>query len=308
MIISGMDTSEVAALLNDYYSIENTLKRRGFDIKGEEDANQVIQTTDSFYEDLKSFAFRQVLKAIYNSNSGVNESDILEQISNLTESSLSSKLTSLTEENCISKMEGSYHRIEGRYYSKTFEWFICEIIRREMCGIARRNVKILNLSCGGDFDIISRLEDLLIHIECKSGSVRNISKNDITLFLHRYKELAPSMSILIIDTNGLPSDFKAKFEKADWQKHGLKPRSPRIRRKRKRGVFYELYPRICVITGEGNIVGNIKLAINHYFAFVKPYGLIKPGPAYMFSCYDDYESSLPKAALKKILESEQNDT
>jgi len=144
MIISGMDTSEVAALLNDYYSIENTLKRRGFDIKGEEDTTQVIQTTDSFYENLKSSAFRQILKAIYNSNSGMTKSYILEQISNLTESSLSSKLTALTKENCISKIEGSYHRIEGQYYSKTFEWFVSEIIRREMCGIVRRNVKILN--------------------------------------------------------------------------------------------------------------------------------------------------------------------
>ena len=29
-----MDTSAVTDLLNDYYSIENTLTRRGFDIKG----------------------------------------------------------------------------------------------------------------------------------------------------------------------------------------------------------------------------------------------------------------------------------
>jgi hypothetical protein len=41
-----------------------------------------------------------------------------------------------------------------------------------------------------------------------------------------------------------------------------------------------LFPRINVITGEGNLVSNIKFAIYHFFAYVKPYGLIKPGQPY----------------------------
>jgi len=291
MIITGMDTMAVTDLLNDYYSIENTLRRRGFDIKGEEDIKQVIQTSDSFYENLKSFSFRQILKAIYDSDIGLSKDELLEKVSNLSSNALSAKLHDLAKENCICETKQvCYQKIDAREYSKTFEWFVSEIVKREMYGISRINVKILNLRCGGDYDVISRLEDLLVHFECKSGRINNISKGNITNFIARYKELAPSMSILVLDTNGLPDDFKAKFLKADWKSHGLKPRSPQRRRKKGRGVFYELYPRISVLTSEGNLIGNIKLAVNHFFAFVKPYGLIKPGPDYLASCYDEYET------------------
>ncbi len=96
-----MDTSDVVDLLNDYYSIENTLRRRGFDVKAIEDTLNVIQTSDAFYENLKSFHFRQILKFIYDSEDGVNEPDILSKFSSLTPEALSPKLELLIKENCV---------------------------------------------------------------------------------------------------------------------------------------------------------------------------------------------------------------
>lgn len=292
MIISGMDTNAVTVLLNDYYSIENTLRRRGFDIKGEEDLSRVIQLTDLIYEKLKSSSFRQILKAIYDSDVGMSKDDLLEKFKNVSPDALESKLCILVEEGCTSDSDrnGRYKKIKGKEYSCTFEWFVSEIVKREMCGISRMNVKIQNLKCGGDFDVISRLEDLLVHFECKSGSLSNISEKDISMFIFRYKELAPSLSILVLDTNGLPLDFKTKFQNADWESHGLQPRMPKRRRVKGRGIFYELFPRISVLTSEGNLVSNIKFTISHFFAYVKPYGLIKPGQNYFERCYDEHEA------------------
>lgn len=48
MIITGMDTHDVVTLLNDYYSIENTLRRRGYDVKTIADTLNVIQTSKEF--------------------------------------------------------------------------------------------------------------------------------------------------------------------------------------------------------------------------------------------------------------------
>ncbi len=292
MMITGMDTRDVLNLLDDYYSIENTLKRRGFEIKALEDTKKVIQTTDRFYKNCKSFAFRQLLKLIYDSEKGLTSDEILKKLSNLTSDSLSKKLTDLLEENCISK-KGSHPRfipIKSRNYGRTFEWFISEIIRREMRGISCSVVRIRKLKSGGDFDVLCRLEDLLVHFECKSGSVNNVGEDDITRFIQRYKELAPSLSVIVFDTKGLPKGLMSKFQNADWQSHGLQPRVPQKRRIKGRGVFYELYPRLYSITSEGSIIGNIKLSINHFFGFVKPYGLIKPGSDYLEKCYDEYET------------------
>ncbi|HUT72537.1 MAG TPA: prolyl oligopeptidase family serine peptidase [Desulfatiglandales bacterium] len=64
MIISGMDTNDVVVLLNEYNSIRNSLSRRGFDVKDIADTRNVIQTTDRFYENFKSFSYRQILKLL----------------------------------------------------------------------------------------------------------------------------------------------------------------------------------------------------------------------------------------------------
>lgn len=290
MIVTGMDTRDVVTLLNDYYSIENTLKRRGYDVKTIADTLNVIQTSDIFYENFKSFQFRQILKLIYDSENGLSESEILEKISNLTPDSLSKKLEVLINENCLIRNESLYIKIKKKKISRTFEWFISEIIRREMSGIASSGIKLKNLKSGGDYDVVSRLEDAVVHIECKSGSILNIKENEITNFIGRYKDLAPELSILLIDTDGLPNSFKQICEKADWNKYGLGVRAPKKRRLKGRGVFYELFPRVHVITNEGSLVGNIKLSINYYFSFVKPYGVIRPGIEYLGNYYDEYET------------------
>jgi len=286
-----MDTTEVINLLSDFYSIENTLKRRGFDVKDIEGSKKVIQNSQDFYEEFKSFSFRQVLRSIYDSDCGLCKDDILQKFSNLSDSFLSKKLNFMVQTGCVSKEPntGKYLRCNDRNFGRTFEWFISEIMKREMCGISASGIKILNLKCGGDFDVIARLEDLLIYIECKSGSIFNISETDLTNFIARCRELAPSLSICLFDTNGLPDEFKGKFLKADWEKHGLKPREPKKRRIKNRGIFYELYPRIVTLTSEGNLIGNIKLSINHFFGNVKPFGLMAPGPDKLSKLYDEYE-------------------
>jgi len=291
MIISEMDTAKVVNLLYDFYSIENTLKRRGFDVKDIAGSKRVIHDSQDFYEEFKSFSFRQVLRSIYDSDCGLSKDDLLQKFGNLSDSFLDEKLDFMLQTGCVSKQPntGKHLGCKDRNFGRTFEWFISEIMKREMCGIAASGIKILNLKCGGDFDVIARLEDLLVYIECKSGSIFNISESDLTNFIDRYQELAPSLSICLFDTNGLPDEFKGKFLKADWEKYGLKPREPKKRRIKNRGIFYELYPRIVTLTSEGNLIGNIKLSINHFFNNIKPFGLIGLGQDKLSKLYDEYE-------------------
>ena len=53
MIISGMNTTDMVSLLNHYYSIENTLRRRGLDVKEKNKEGKLIQSTENFYEYFK---------------------------------------------------------------------------------------------------------------------------------------------------------------------------------------------------------------------------------------------------------------
>ncbi len=291
MIISGMNTSDMVSLLNNYYSIENTLRRRGLDVKEENKEGKLIRSTQNFYEYFKSFSFRSILKNIYESNTGISFDDLLEKLGNLNQDSLSSKLQSMIDEKCIFYDEDSklYRKNIGNHYSITFEWFISEIFKQEMKGIADYSIKILNLKCGGDFDVISRLEDILVYVECKSGNINNLNESDLNNFLFRNKELVPSLAILIIDTNGLTEEFKSKFDLVDWDTYVLKPCRPNRRRKKGRGIFHELNAKTYIVTNESNLIGNIKLSINHFINFIKPFAFLSPGPNYIAKHYDEYE-------------------
>ena len=68
MMLSGMDTRDVIGLLNDYYSIERTLKRKGYVVGSMDDTTRVIGTSDEMYELLKSRSRRRVLRAVYQEN------------------------------------------------------------------------------------------------------------------------------------------------------------------------------------------------------------------------------------------------
>jgi len=291
MILSDMDTRGMMSLFNDYYSIENTLRRRGLDVKEESQENKVIQITEKFYDLFKSFSFRRILKCIYEADKGVSFDGLLNNISNLNSDSLNKKLQLLLDEDCITYNSENkvYEKYIKKNYSVTFEWLISEVFKRELKGISNYSIKILNLKCGGDFDVISRLEDLLVYVECKSGNISNINEGDINNFLYRFKELVPSLALFIIDTDGLTDEFKAKFDLVDWETYVMKPNKPYRRRKKGRGIFHELNAKIYIITNESNLISNIKLTINHYINFIKPYAFIQPGPNSIAKYYDEYE-------------------
>lgn len=289
MLISGMDTQNVLSLLNDYYSVANTLRRRGFDVKEIKEDTQVIQVTDRFYKSMNSFTFRQILKSIYDSTD-LSHRKLLDSFPNIKPDALQKKLDEMVNENAISKIGNppKYQKVRNKTYGRTLEWFVSEIIIREMNGIASSGIKLLNLKAGGDYDVVGRLDDVLIFIECKSGSIKNITEDHISQFIGRSRELMPSLSIFLTDTSGLTEDFRAVFNNAKWQDYGLAQRIPKKRRIKRRGTFYELSSTIYSVTNEGNLIANIKLAVNHYFNFVKPYGLIGPELKILQTHYNEY--------------------
>ena len=289
MEFNEMDTTKVVQLLNDYYSVEYTLKRRGYDVKGYNNIESLIANSDDFYNSMKSISFRHIIRTIYDNENGISLNDLLIRNRSIDRKNLNERLINMTRNKFVGydEINKIYFPIKDKNYGTSFEWFISEIIKREMKGISAFGVKILNLKSGGDYDVICRLEDIIIYIESKAGSINNITSRDISNFLYRDKDLNPSLSIFLIDSNGLTDNFKESFKSADWGQSN--PRIPKKRRLKGRGIFYEVDTKIHCLTNELNLIGNIKLSINHYFSYIKPYGTIGPGPKSLASIYDEYE-------------------
>ena len=104
------------------------------------------------------------------------------------------------------------------------------------------------------------------------------------------RDLVPLLAILIIDTNGISDNFKNIFKSIDWKSYIMAPNSPKRRRIKGRGIFYEINAKTYVVTAEGNLIGNIRMAINHFYCHIKPYAFLNPGKEVIAQYYDEYDN------------------
>ncbi len=289
MNISSVDTGDMQRSLDDFYSVKNTLRRRGLDVVRCDDYRQVIQHSDAFYAHMKSSGYRNVVRTVYET-AGIERQELLERFPGFyTEDSLRRKVEQSICDNAVETDEdGRLIPRSGKEYGVTFEWLVAHIVKNEMSGISSFGVRIADLEVGGDYDVLARLEDVIVFIECKTGTIGQISRADIDRFISRDGEISPNLSLFILDRNGLTDDFCNMWGQA-WGARGMGPLGPRRRSKRRRGVFYEAMPSKHVVTSEGNLVNNIRLSVNHYVTWVKPYGMVAPDETAHRDHYDEYE-------------------
>src|SRR5947209_2244916 len=92
-------------------------------------------------------------------------------------------------------------RVSPASVRPTLEWYVAEICKRELAGDAEWAVQLEHLPVGGDFDVLGWLAPTLLCVELKSGQPSDVSEFELRNFLQRDQELAPDLSILLIDTD-----------------------------------------------------------------------------------------------------------
>ena len=288
VIISGMDTLNVVDMLADFYSIERTLQRKGYVVGGMDDSSRVIATSDAMYERLKRRSRRRVLRSVYQ-EACRDFLSIQTKYSQFTKAKVSQIVEELSTVGALKVDQDTVQPIDARDLGVTFEWFIAEVVKRELGGTAAFGVHIRELRTGGDFDVIARLEDVVVYLECKAGSLGNISGTQITEFIDRDGELSPDLTLYVVDTDGLTEEFKRLWVAAGWSNRGMGACRPKIREIRGRGKFYEATSSKFIVTNDRNLISNIRLAVNHHHRFVKRYGMIGPNDEALREAYDEYE-------------------
>jgi hypothetical protein len=95
-------------------------------------------------------------------------------------------------------------------FTSAFEWYVSQILLREFNFFCSGfNNKINGAAKGADFDVLGLGLDLLVHIECKTGNPRNITKDQIVEFKDRCKFVSADVNVFYVDYNGLDFDKDA---------------------------------------------------------------------------------------------------
>jgi hypothetical protein len=184
-------------------SLSLMLKRRGFTVfKKEPSADLLVpapQFLDSFYSKLHKYSFRLLLR------------DIIKRQDRFTLESLTrystvrvvrSYLNYLQEIKMIREGAAGYTLMRGPVasFGPTLEWYVAELLRRELGAEVLWDVKFRRRSVGGDYDVLAKLGGSLLYAEVKSSPPKQVTDSEIAAFLDRVEDLAPELSLFLMDT------------------------------------------------------------------------------------------------------------
>ena len=253
-------------------SVASMLRRRGFTFGVDCPMDHVIyparptkRNIDTYYELLKRYSFRIVLRDIIRLKDGFSEDDLLHYCSS---EKVYEYLTFLSRSGMVRRISGPRFRLSQENIDSiggTLEWFVAQIFRREFCSIAAWGVKILNTGIGGDYDVIARVEQKLVYLETKSSPPKNIHQETIDEFLGRLDDLNPDLAIYLVDTHLRMEDKINKMFRWGLQARHLALRKKRKLVKRIQNHVFLVPGNIIVMNSKPDLVSNLATCLRYYF-------------------------------------------
>ncbi|MFQ6091472.1 MAG: hypothetical protein ACE5OR_02135 [bacterium] len=256
-------------------TIAETLRRRGFTFGNDCPMGNLVypprptpRIINKYYELLKRYSFRIVLRDIIKYRDGFDKGDLLHYCA---AEKVEEYLGFLTRSGIVEGKSG------GRYalskpdidsFGGTLEWFVAQIFRRQFCSVASWGVKVLDTDLGGDYDVIARVEQKLVYVETKSSPPKNIHQESIDEFLGRWEDLKPNLAIYLVDTHLRLEDKINKMFR--W---GLMARHSALRRRRR--LIKRIYDRIFLVPGnimiinsKPDLVTNLGHCLKYFFGVI----------------------------------------
>ncbi len=269
------DAEELALLRDDVKRLRRTLnlltpsldmllKRRGFRVYKKEPTDDLLLPGEpfrgSFFEMLHKYSFRLLLRDVIKHQDRFT----LEQVTRYsTTRVIRAYLNYLWDIRLIEEGAAGYvlSRRPITSFGTTLEWYIAELLRREFGAEALWGVKFRRPKIGGDYDVLAKLDGSLLYVEVKSSPPKQVTDSEIAAFLDRVEDLAPQMSIFLMDT-----ELRMKDKVVPMFEQALLARSsePRSVLRLERELF-SVQDRIFIVNAKESISRNLEKVVSCYF-------------------------------------------
>jgi hypothetical protein len=189
-------------------SVLEMLKRRDFKVLSNNPTEKLVfqknfskTSQKKLIQLLDSYGFRTLLKdaILYKKDFGLK--DLEKYCSKETAKVYLQQLLRLKI--AKQKSKGTFQLTHSKQvYSlgETLEWYLAQLMQEELGCDALWNVVLEGIPSGGDFDVLSEVENQLLYIEVKSGPPKSIEIANIHAFLARVEHLRPNFAIFFEDT------------------------------------------------------------------------------------------------------------
>ncbi len=208
---------------------------------------------EPIYEALKRYSFRLVLRDVIKYHNQINASMLSPFIDR---QSAEQMLEEVADMGVISPIgNGSFRLVRDHVtsFGDTLEWFVATIIKQELGVNAAWGVKLKTPGVGGDYDVLTLIENNLAYIETKSSPPGHIEQNSIVEFCSRVETIRPAMAAVLVDTHLRMSD-----KIVPMIEHVFRSRGHECTMVRMEGELFHINHRLFVLNSKNDIVANIK--------------------------------------------------
>jgi hypothetical protein len=240
------------------------LKRRGFRVyKKEPHADLLIPDEpfrDGFYQVLHKYSFRLFLRDVIKHQ----ERFTLEQVTRYTTTRvIRTYLAYLSDIGLIREGAAGYSLVHRPIMSfgPTLEWYVAEFFRQEFGAEVLWGVKFRRPNVGGDYDVLAKLENMLLYAEVKSSPPKQVIDSEIAAFLDRVDDLAPEAALFLMDTELRMKDKVVPMFEQELAKRMDKP-PPVVRIERE---LFHIQDRIFIVNAKESIGRNIEKVVARFF-------------------------------------------
>jgi len=246
-------------------SLEVMLQRRGFRIYKKEPSDDLLiperDHLSTFYQRLKKYSFRIFLRDVIKHQDGFTLDDVTRYTTRrVAEGYLDYMVkTGLVEE----YMKGRYRLTKRpiKSFGETLEWFVSRLLKNEFNAEVSWGLRFKRPRVGGDYDLIAKIDNLLLYMEIKSSPPKQIYDREIGTFLNRISDLSPDIGIFFVDT-----ELRMKDKIVPMFEEELKKRyTAEIPVERIKKELFHINKKVFIINAKGGISSNIQTVLEFYW-------------------------------------------
>lgn len=222
------------------------------------------QRQEAFYEWLKNYSFRLVLRDIIKRQQAFQPKDLTRFCSM---AKVEEHLAFLSRLGLIQGTQQNYHLVSGpiRSFGDTLEWFVARVFEKEFHGEVLWGIRFKNSASGGDYDVVARMEGELVYVEVKSSPPKHIEEREVKAFLDRINDLLPHLAFFFVDTELRMKDkIVPLFEEELRSRYG-KAAAKNYPVVRIRGELFGIHHQVFIVNSKRDVIANFRDCFRDYW-------------------------------------------
>ena len=251
-------------------AIRSALRRRGILLRQADGGSDGLvvglwpaERHEGFYLEMQRYSFRLVLRDVIrlgNQEATFTAEDLAHHAS---VEAVTEHLQALARIGLVEPQGGGRDyslRVQARSLGPTLDWFVAEVLRRELGFCVACSVPMRGGTTGGDLDVVAMAEGRLLLVEVKSGPPKHLDRSHVEAFLDRVQAIAPDGAIFFEDTELRMADKIVVLFEEVLRERGLPLRPERLHRE-----LFVVGPGIFIANAYPDAAGNLARCVSELY-------------------------------------------